>query len=602
MNGIRHTKTSPYNPNTNGLAERYVREFKNLLRKNNGKDDLETNLQSFLFAHRVFPQTVIKEFPGGTANEKKFKINILEFNTKMRNPQEVFHEVVRRQEQFTTGCEVYFRNYATGPKRNGGRKARLDVWFWGQLPLTITSKYTYLGYQLTASNSTQQAAKHFKKKALNAINAVWAISTKKRINSIISSLKLLDSMALSTLLYAAPIWANNQKNLVDRGTILKSPNEQDIDQLIESFSKIDELNQTCKIYKPNQRDPTIVIKNVNKSTDISDLTNIICEMNPELNNFKNVLKVLFPIKSNKPDHDVVLRVSPRACQAIMKANKIYTDVQRCKVRDKVLHCSMAYWLKVITALLIIGCIELNPGPKRQATLTNMPHSTPDQAPMDDLKLLIINLSAEVNRLGDKMDARLLNIEQKMKDWERRMTGIETSIASCRDALATNTRSISHNTLKIRNLEERAEALERRARENNLIIYGIESAETDSRELLLQKVKKLMAEDMQITDDVVIAEYHRLGRGPKAPILIEVPDHESRISLLKNSSKLRILNIFMSRDYSPQIREQRKFLIEKRKELYKKGIGSKLRDNKLLLNGINYMVVEGQVVNAKGEPI
>ncbi|UYV61912.1 hypothetical protein LAZ67_1007047 [Cordylochernes scorpioides] len=117
VNGIQHTKTSPYNPSTNGLAERYVKEFKNLLRKNNGKDDLETNLQSFLFAHRAFPQTVIKEFPGGTANEEKFKIKILEFNTKMGNPREVFHEAVRRQEQFTTGCEVYFRNYATGPKR-----------------------------------------------------------------------------------------------------------------------------------------------------------------------------------------------------------------------------------------------------------------------------------------------------------------------------------------------------------------------------------------------------------------------------------------------------------------------------------------------------
>ncbi|UYV71205.1 hypothetical protein LAZ67_8002159 [Cordylochernes scorpioides] len=102
MNGIRHTKTSPYNPSTNGLAERYVREFKNLLRKNNGKDDLETNLQSFLFAHRAFPQTVIKEFPGGTANEEKFKIKILEFNTKMGYPRGVFHEAVRRQEQFTT--------------------------------------------------------------------------------------------------------------------------------------------------------------------------------------------------------------------------------------------------------------------------------------------------------------------------------------------------------------------------------------------------------------------------------------------------------------------------------------------------------------------
>ncbi|UYV64478.1 hypothetical protein LAZ67_3000890 [Cordylochernes scorpioides] len=108
-----------------------------------------------------------------------------------------------------------------------------------------------------------------------------------------------------------------------------------------------------------------------------------------------------------------------------KLNKMKYYRDRTGVTLK--HCSMAYWLKVITALLIIGCIELNPGPKRQATLTNIPHSTPDQAPMDDLKLLIINLSAEVNRLGEKMDARLLNIEQKMEDWERRMTGIETSI-------------------------------------------------------------------------------------------------------------------------------------------------------------------------------
>ncbi|UYV82334.1 Transposase [Cordylochernes scorpioides] len=97
MNGIRHTKTSPYNPSTNGLADRYVREFKNLLRKNNGKDESETNLQRFLFAHRAFPQTVIKEYPRGTANEEKFKIKILEFNTKMENPREVFHEAEDEQ-------------------------------------------------------------------------------------------------------------------------------------------------------------------------------------------------------------------------------------------------------------------------------------------------------------------------------------------------------------------------------------------------------------------------------------------------------------------------------------------------------------------------
>ncbi|UYV68019.1 hypothetical protein LAZ67_5002809 [Cordylochernes scorpioides] len=103
------------------------------------------------------------------------------------------------------------------------------------------------------------------------------------------------------------------------------------------------------------------------------------------------------------------------CRSMGSTNQTHRRLREFMARDRtgvtLMHCSMAYWLKVITALLIIGCIELNPGPKRQATLTNMPHSTPDQAPMDDLKLLIINLSAEVNRLGEKMDARLLNIEQ-----------------------------------------------------------------------------------------------------------------------------------------------------------------------------------------------
>ncbi|UYV69441.1 K02A2.6-like [Cordylochernes scorpioides] len=101
MNGIRHTKTSPNNPST------------------------KANLQRFLFAHRPFPQTVIKEFPRGTANEEKFEINILEFNTKIGNPREVFHEAVRRQKQFTTGCEVYFHNYATGPKWKKGTILKL---------------------------------------------------------------------------------------------------------------------------------------------------------------------------------------------------------------------------------------------------------------------------------------------------------------------------------------------------------------------------------------------------------------------------------------------------------------------------------------------
>ncbi|UYV78970.1 hypothetical protein LAZ67_17000525 [Cordylochernes scorpioides] len=94
--------------------------------------------------------------------------------------------------------------------RNGGRTARSETWFWGQQPLKIVAKYTYLGYPLTTKISTQYASQYFRNKALNAINALWRILTKARIKSFTSVMKLLDTIVLPTLLYAAPMWAINQ--------------------------------------------------------------------------------------------------------------------------------------------------------------------------------------------------------------------------------------------------------------------------------------------------------------------------------------------------------------------------------------------------------
>ncbi|UYV79876.1 hypothetical protein LAZ67_18000954 [Cordylochernes scorpioides] len=99
--------------------------------------------------------------------------------------------------------------------RNGGRTARSETWFWDQQPLTIVAKYTYLGYPLTTKISTQYASQYFRKKELNAINALWRILTKARIKSFTSVMKLLDTIVLPTLLYAAPMWAINQLKTVN---------------------------------------------------------------------------------------------------------------------------------------------------------------------------------------------------------------------------------------------------------------------------------------------------------------------------------------------------------------------------------------------------
>ncbi|UYV71532.1 K02A2.6-like, partial [Cordylochernes scorpioides] len=121
INGIRHTKTSPYNPSTNGLAERYVREFKNSLRKNQGKDSVEINLQRFLFAHRSFPQTVLKESPAELLMKRNLRSRFSNLIPKMAKVGEVYHDAMRKQKHFAVGSEVYFRNFANGPKWKRGR-------------------------------------------------------------------------------------------------------------------------------------------------------------------------------------------------------------------------------------------------------------------------------------------------------------------------------------------------------------------------------------------------------------------------------------------------------------------------------------------------
>ncbi|UYV64409.1 hypothetical protein LAZ67_3000604 [Cordylochernes scorpioides] len=100
--------------------------------------------------------------------------------------------------------------------RNGGRPAKSDKWFWGDQLLTVTSKYLYLGYPLTTTISFSQVASYFKGKALAATGEVRKIMEKSRLNSFGSSMKLLDSIILSTLLYSAPIWANEKYKILDQ--------------------------------------------------------------------------------------------------------------------------------------------------------------------------------------------------------------------------------------------------------------------------------------------------------------------------------------------------------------------------------------------------
>ena len=69
-NGIKHTLTAPYHPNTNGEAERFVQTFKTAIQKHKGA--LQKNLCNFLLHYQSTPHTTT----GKTPDEIMFGQNI----------------------------------------------------------------------------------------------------------------------------------------------------------------------------------------------------------------------------------------------------------------------------------------------------------------------------------------------------------------------------------------------------------------------------------------------------------------------------------------------------------------------------------------------
>ena len=63
-NGVRHFKCAPYHPASNGLAERFVRTFKQVMKA--GKRDglaSQHQLENFLFTYRTTPQATTRTSP-----------------------------------------------------------------------------------------------------------------------------------------------------------------------------------------------------------------------------------------------------------------------------------------------------------------------------------------------------------------------------------------------------------------------------------------------------------------------------------------------------------------------------------------------------------
>ena len=123
LNGIKHIRTAPYHPMSNGRAERFVDTLKRGLKKIKGEGESvsEQILNKFLFAYRSTPSSILNgRTPAESFLERKIrtrlslliptkKVNVSKSENKAEKDFNRHHGV--RQKYFETGDLVWFRKH-----------------------------------------------------------------------------------------------------------------------------------------------------------------------------------------------------------------------------------------------------------------------------------------------------------------------------------------------------------------------------------------------------------------------------------------------------------------------------------------------------------
>ena len=123
-NGVKHLRTSPYHPSSNGEAERFVQTFKQSLKAS--KDDsgtLSVKLSKFLLTYRNTPSSTTGVSPAELFMKRplRSRLDLLRPAVKSRvqakqADQKRYHDVHSKVRQFDIGQPVLVRNLRDGPK------------------------------------------------------------------------------------------------------------------------------------------------------------------------------------------------------------------------------------------------------------------------------------------------------------------------------------------------------------------------------------------------------------------------------------------------------------------------------------------------------
>lgn len=208
---------------------------------------------------------------------------------------------------------------------------------------------------------------------------------------------------------------------------------------------------------------------------------------------------------------------------------------------------IAYECYFVCKLLLCGDVEQNPGP----TVDEMFHEL--LKGQSDIRAELVSLRARLDStesLISTFGVRLNNLEANVKQLQTQK-GVSESIQESVDSIQ---QLIDIHQSKLVDLENRS-------RRNNLLVFGISAAGSESEAELREKVVKGIFHDRLGVKCTTIARIHRLGKpvSSRRPVILFFQDYTEKQAVLRQAHKLKGTKIYLQNDYCPDTLRKRKLL-------------------------------------------
>lgn len=213
---------------------------------------------------------------------------------------------------------------------------------------------------------------------------------------------------------------------------------------------------------------------------------------------------------------------------------------------------MVWFALVLVAILIIGGVEINPGPEMKQVMGMLKHIAEEMTELKGME----------KRIEDKM----------VKEFE----GIKTAWSNLKQEV--NREFIECNR-RMTNLEK----AEERRRKMNVIIFGIEEVRGKH---VWEQVEEIVQDKLGIKlGGWEIVDTFRIGRrgiNPR-PIVVKLATVKIKWTILSSAKKLKGTKIFVENDYGKKEREIRSVLLKEMKNARARGDKAYVRGLDLWIN-------------------